>query len=92
MRRRRGGLSPEDRDLWTRYARTARPLEPARRAASAPAPAAPQASPAAPAPEAPTPVPPFEIGARARARASTWGDARPAAPAAALRMDAKARY
>lgn len=85
MRRRRGGLSPEDRDLWSRYARTAEPLHPARRADPVPPPQAPLP----PAPEAPPPVAPFQVGERARARTSTRAAVSPAMPAP-LRMDAKA--
>lgn len=91
MKRRRGGLTSEDRELWSRYARTAEPLHPVRRPAM---PDAPRPVPTpAPAPRQPEAFTPFDIGTRARPRTST----RALAPSisdeiatAPLRMDAKA--
>lgn len=87
MRRRRGGLSSEDRDLWSRYTRTAEPIHPRRRADPVPPPQAPP--PLRPMQAGPSPLAPFQVGERARARTSTFS-APPPAPAASLRMDAKA--
>jgi DNA-nicking Smr family endonuclease len=88
---RRRGLSREDRDLWSRYARTADPLSLARRdVAPAPAPA-PDARPDRPA--IAHPVRPFSLGERARpvppghALAPSLREEMAGHP---LRMDAKA--
>ena len=89
MRRRRGGLSPEDRDLWSRYARTAEPLHPPGR----PAPAAAPLPAPRPSPPERAPVAPFELGRLARARGSTHALAPTLSQevaAAPLRMDAGA--
>ncbi|MGB3407762.1 MAG: Smr/MutS family protein [Jannaschia sp.] len=86
MTRRR--LSPEDRDLWNRYARTASPLEQARRD---PAPETPPM--VAPTPTQPRRVDPFQLGERAKAKGSTHSltpPLRERIAAAPLRMDAKA--
>ena len=87
MRRRRG-LSPEDREIWSRYRRTADPLRP-----DAPEPQAPEpgASPL-PAPKRPRPVVPFEMGSRARPQTSRHAlvpSISEQVNKAPLRMDAK---
>ncbi len=90
MSRRRGGLSPEDRDLWSRYARTTEPLNPAARPAP---PASPPLRPPEAAPSSPAPVAPFAVGQRARPRDTVHALAPPLAAqvaAAPLSMDAKA--
>lgn len=85
MTRRR--LSPEERDLWSRYSRTADPLHPTARDKPV------QKSLARPLPDAPQPLPRFQIGQKAGPRdlahrlAPSVSDEVRSAP---LRMDAKA--
>lgn len=96
MRRRRG-LTPEDRDLWSRVARTAEPLDPKRKGQAADLAAfsafvAPPAVAPAAAPPQPQAMPRFRIGQSAKP--ATPVDARPQTPAerlaqAGLRMDAR---
>ncbi|MDB2407451.1 Smr/MutS family protein [Jannaschia sp.] len=84
----RRGLSAEDRELWQRYTRTADALDTARRDAPPPEAKKPVAARAQP-----RPVQPFELGARAKARASAHSLApsiTEQVAAAPLRMDAKA--
>jgi DNA-nicking Smr family endonuclease len=90
MARRRGGLGPEDLEIWAAVARSIRPLHSRTRIA----PLLPEAGPPASSPPAPQPAPPpapltpFRLGERAPvARAQT---AAPPAPAPPLRMDAAA--
>ena len=78
MSRRRRGLTSEDRELWSRYARTAEPLHPPKRMA----PPGGQVVPPAPRPSAP--LPSFKVGSAAR---TPYVPPMQAAPA--LRMDAK---
>lgn len=90
---RRRGLTPEDRDLWTRVARTAEPLDPKRKGQAADLAAfADMIAPPAPAPTPPAPLPRFRVGQAAPLPAPKI--ARPVSPAdqlsaAALRMDAR---
>lgn len=96
MRRRRG-LTPEDRDLWFRVARTAEPLDPKRKGQAADLAAfsafvAPPAVAPAAAPPQPQAMPRFRIGQAAKP--ATPVVARPQTPAerlvqAGLRMDAR---
>ena len=96
MRRRRG-LTPEDRDLWSRVARTAEPLDPKRKGQAADLAAfsafvAPPAVAPAAAPPQPQAMPRFRIGQAAKP--ATPVVARPQTPAerlapAGLRMDAR---
>lgn len=70
MRRRRG-LTPEDRDLWSRVARTAEPLDPKRKGQAADLAAfsafvAPPAVAPAAAPPQPQAMPRFRIGQAAK--------------------------
>ena len=86
MRRRRG-LTPEDRDLWSRVARTALPLHPER-----PHPAEPEARPVPKPAPARVPVPAFTLGQAAALRpAALPGPSDPAQRLAQqpLRMDPK---
>ncbi len=96
MRRRRG-LTPEDRDLWSRVARTAEPLDPKRKgqaadlAAFSAFVAPPAIAPAATPPQSQA-MPRFRIGQAAKP--ATPVVARPQTPAerlaqAGLRMDAR---
>ncbi|TFL17543.1 Smr/MutS family protein [Jannaschia formosa] len=89
MRRRR--LSAEDRDLWRRYTRSADPLDEARRDLHREAPPPEAAKPtAATAPR--RPVQPFELGQKAKARASAHSLASSITDQVAqtpLRMDAR---
>ncbi|MGB3554573.1 MAG: Smr/MutS family protein [Jannaschia sp.] len=83
-------LSPEDRDIWSRYARTADPLHPGVRQT-----AIPKSKPVEPpvAARQTSEIEPFALGERAKARGSTHALAPPIADqvkAAPLRMDAKA--
>lgn len=90
MRKRR--LTPEDRDLWSRYSRSADPLHPIRRdAVPIPMPAPMQAP--ADAYADPPAVQPFSIGQRIRHLSSTQTlvpTIREQVAGAPLRMDAKA--
>jgi DNA-nicking Smr family endonuclease len=84
---RRRGLSPEDRETWSRYARTAAPLSPARGAT----PADPSSVTAKP--DIAHPVRPFVLGEKARAAPSRHALApslREEMAGHPLRMDAKA--
>ena len=93
---RRRGLTPEDRDLWSRVARTAEPLDPKRKGQAADLAAfadaqVPMVPAAAPAP-APTALPRFRIGQSAAPAKPVV--ARPASMAehlaqGSLRMDAR---
>ncbi|WP_347138131.1 Smr/MutS family protein [Paracoccus sp. SSK6] len=84
---RQGGLTPEDRELWARVARTAVPMHPER-----PKPVEPEARPA-PKPAAPRPrIPDFSIGQMAAPKPAALPA--PSSPAQrlaqqALRMDHK---
>ena len=84
----RRGLTPEDRDIWSRYSRTADPLHPVRRD-KAPVP---QTTPR-PTAKTPDPIAPFEMGTRARSKTSSSALAPSLSDqvnGAPLRMDAKA--
>ena len=84
MSRRRRGLSPADREVWGRVARSVDPLRP-----EGPAPAG-TAVPVPPAPPEPAPLPlaPFRVGERAQTASSAHGAA-PAMADGQLRMDGR---
>ena len=88
MKRRRGGLSAEDRDLWSRYSRTTEPLHPIAHTPTAGR--VPLHRPKKP--ESGIAVPPFEIGQAARDRRPGQALAptlREQVAGVPLRMDAK---